>query len=294
MKVYAVPAPWFLVVALCNVASASAWSCGPNQRVIGNRYSVGCRPNEICQPPGMDFLTLPEIQAMLRRNRKQQRYFYSPFVEEFRYSMDRPFGSSTFPPWKSRSNGKSKPSNMSPRYEITETESAVQIEIDVPGLEMKDIRILLDEPAKVLTVSGSRESTAATSRDGVEERGSETSKSSRAFSQKFVLRNPTIDSNRISAALENGVLTISLPKIPPKEEVAEINVRQIPIMDTTNSATATNPIINDDTNQKVTDDADRPVADSVVTMSEPQDHPPDDENMDETGSAGDMSNDDNE
>ena len=65
-------------------------------------------------------------------------------------------------------------------------------------------------------------------------------------------------------------------------------------MDTTNSATATNPIINDDTNKKITDDAEGPVADSVVTMSEPQDHPPDDENMDETGSAGDTSNDDNE
>lgn len=272
MKFSNVHVSFVSVVALSTIASASAWSCGPSQRVIGNPYSVGyCRPNESCGPSAVDLLSLPEIQAMLRRGRNKQRYFYRPFLDEFRYSMDRPFGSSTFPPWKTRSDKKSTPTPTSPRYDITETDSNIRIDVDVPGIEMSNISILLDDQTKVLTISGSREQTTNSYAD-VDERDDSTgwSKSTRSFSQKFLLRNPTIDINDISASLENGVLTITLPKIPPKEVVKEINVRQIPIMNT-KSATATtvneSSNVNAESDAKTTD-TESSGTDSVVAMSE--------------------------
>ena len=262
MKFNILPISFASTVALCTVASASAWSCGPSQRVIRNRYTVGCRPNESCGPSSTDFLTLPEIEAMLRRGRIKQRDFYRPFLDEFQANMDAPFGTSPFPPWKTRSNKKSTPTSASPRYDIIETDSNIQIAIDVPGIEMNNINILLDDQTKVLTVGGSREQ-VTTSRNGVDDT-SGLPTSSRTFSQKFVLKNPTIDINSISATLENGVLTITLPKIPPKEDVKEINVRQIPIT-SSKSATAI------DDNNTIHDgddptDTESSVTDSVVAM----------------------------
>jgi HSP20 family protein len=245
--------------------------------MIGNRYSVGCRPNEICGSSETDFLwTMPEIQAMLRRRRNKQRYFYRPFLDEFRTNIDVPFGTSTFPPWKTRINKRSTPTTASLRYDIIETDSNIHIAIDVPGIEMENISILLDDQTKVLTVSGSRVQ-STTSRLESEERDessdTSTSTSTRTFAQKFVLKNPTIDINQISASLENGVLTVTLPKIPPKESVQETNMRKIPITSTktdiTSAATMNENMIHDDGNQPTTvNDHEGNESESVVAMSE--------------------------
>jgi HSP20 family molecular chaperone IbpA len=274
MKFNTLPISSGSLITLCTAASASAWSCGPSPRVIGNRYNVGCSPNEICGPSSTDFLTMPEIQAMLRRSRSKQRYFYRPFLDEFRTSMDMPFGTTTFPPWKTRSNKQSTlTTSVSPRYDIIESDSNIQLAIDVPGVEMDNISILLDDQAKVLTVSGSR-AQSTTSRFGTDERDdrSDLPTSSRTFSQKFVLKNPTIDINHISASLENGVLTVTLPKISPEETVKDKNVRQIPIMSTKSASSATTT----DDNIAVDDGNDPLVADkseSVAAMSEDVDDP---------------------
>jgi HSP20 family molecular chaperone IbpA len=298
MKLNTLPISSISLLTLNTVASASAWSCGPGPRVVGNRYSVGCRPNEVCGPSSTDFLlTMPEIQAMLRRDRHhKQRYFYRPYLGEFRTNMDIPFGTSTFPPWKTRSNRKSTPAPESPQYDIIETYSNIQIAIDVPGIEMDNISILLDDHTNVLTVSGSRvQSTAA--RIGINERDDSTNlpTSSRKFSQKFILKNPAIDINQISASLENGVLTITLPKIPPKANVEEINVRQIPIMSTKSEISSTttdeNSTTNDASNLSMENNHEHNESDSVVAMSEAVEDPtPDDTSDNNTDNPSDSNN----
>lgn len=241
-------------------------------------YSVGknCRPNENCGPSSsykssVDFLSIPEIQAMLRRGRNQQRSYYRPFLDEIRYTnrMDRPFdsASSIFSPWKSRSIDKTV---SPPRYDITEKDHQIQIDIDVPGIAMNNINISLDDQTNVLSVTGSREAASSSFIDANEgdERSAWSKKSTnRKFSQKFVLRNPTIDINQISASLENGVLTITLPKITPKDEVQEINVRQIPIVSTKSTTNKDISTINDVDDPNKTN-SENSVTDSIVTMSE--------------------------
>ena len=167
------------------------------------------------------------------------------------------------------------------------------------SIEMNNISILLDDQTKILTVSGSREPIVSSNVD-VNERdeSSGSSKSTRTFSQKFVLRNPTIDINNISATLVNGVLTITLPKISPKEVVKEINVRQIPIM-SIKSATATGSTVDDnskvnDVNDPNVENTKSSVTDSVVAAMSDEEGKATDANLDHDNADDDSPPDTND
>jgi len=101
-------------------------------------------------------------------------------------------------------NGSRKPS-----VNIVEENNAYQIEMAVPGLSKKDIRIDLDND--LLTISYEKEeSKDETSRNYLKREFSFAS-----FSRSFQLPD-TIDSENIKANHTDGILSISLPK---KEEV---------------------------------------------------------------------------
>jgi HSP20 family protein len=93
-----------------------------------------------------------------------------------------------------------------PRLEITDQDKALTVTAEVPGLEEKDIEVLLDDG--VLTLRG--------------ERTSETSDKDRQFSERFYGRferriplDYQIAEDKVSAAFKNGVLTVTLPKAEP-------------------------------------------------------------------------------
>ncbi len=103
-----------------------------------------------------------------------------------------------------------------PSVEIAETEREITLTAEVPGLEEKDIEVLLDQG--VLTLKG--------------ERRSETSDKDRQFSERFYGRferhvplGAEIDENAIDAHFKDGVLTVVLPKTAK----ARAQVKRIPI-----------------------------------------------------------------
>lgn len=90
-----------------------------------------------------------------------------------------------------------------PNVEISDGETEIRVTAEVPGLEEKDIEVLLDDG--VLTLKG--------------EKRSEADDKDRQFSERFYGRferriplNYEIDEDRIDARFRNGVLTVSLPK----------------------------------------------------------------------------------
>ena len=90
-----------------------------------------------------------------------------------------------------------------PNVEISETDNELRVIAEVPGLEEKDIEVLLDEG--VLTLRG--------------EKKSETEDKERQFSERFYGRferriplGYEIEENKVNAVLKNGVLTVTLPK----------------------------------------------------------------------------------
>jgi HSP20 family protein len=90
-----------------------------------------------------------------------------------------------------------------PNVEVSDSENEIRVTAEVPGLEEKDIEVLLDDG--VLTLKG--------------EKRSETEDKDRQFSERFYGRferriplGYEVEDDKASADFKNGVLTVALPK----------------------------------------------------------------------------------
>ena len=102
-----------------------------------------------------------------------------------------------------------------PRTNFYDNGSSFALRLDVPGLSEKELKLTLADD--VLTVSGRREVDAP--------EGYSVHRQERApyeFSRSYALPSK-VDSEKVSATLENGVLTITLEKAP------EVKPRQISV-----------------------------------------------------------------
>mmetsp|Transcript_24375 Transcript_24375/g.36105 ORF Transcript_24375/g.36105 Transcript_24375/m.36105 type:complete len:159 (+) Transcript_24375:73-549(+) len=91
----------------------------------------------------------------------------------------------------------------SPHYEVIESDDQYQLAVDVPGVKLNDIKIELEQDS-VLRISGGRK-VNKTEEDGTMI-ASETK-----FEKRFVLDH-NIDTGKVTANLQDGVLTITAPK----------------------------------------------------------------------------------
>ena len=105
----------------------------------------------------------------------------------------------------------------SPRYEIIDNNEKFQLTIEVPGVKMEDIDVSLEEG--ILTVSGKREA-----KDDEKHY-----RYSSQFSQSFSI-DPSVEVDKFTANLNNGVLVVGAPKDLKKieESVRKIVVNQLP------------------------------------------------------------------
>ncbi|TIM54398.1 MAG: Hsp20/alpha crystallin family protein, partial [Mesorhizobium sp.] len=100
------------------------------------------------------------------------------------------------------------------KLEISESDNELRVTAEVPGMEEKDIEVLLDDD--VLTLRG--------------EKRSETDEKdySERFYGRFERRIPLgyeVENDNVNASFTNGVLTLTLPKNPN----AQSKVKRIPI-----------------------------------------------------------------
>lgn len=103
-----------------------------------------------------------------------------------------------------------------PSVEISETEKEIRVTAEIPGMEEKDIEVLLDEG--ILTLRG--------------EKHAETDDKERQFSERFYGRFERripigfeIEEDKVAADFRNGVLFVTLPK----SEKAQSKMKRIPI-----------------------------------------------------------------
>ena len=106
-------------------------------------------------------------------------------------------------------------STSSTRYDIKNEKESWEIELDLPGVESKDVDVKLEKDGTVLTVSGQRTKSGDGQSYEVD------------FSHSFGI-DPLVDVEQFTADLKNGVLKIRAPKDLTKE--AE-SVQTIPIND---------------------------------------------------------------
>jgi HSP20 family protein len=103
-----------------------------------------------------------------------------------------------------------------PAVDIKEEDTRFLIEADIPGVKPEDIEITMEDG--VLTLRGKRENLSRTEKDGYRRVERVTGR----FYRRFTLPD-TADAEAIEAKSNNGVLEVSIPKLP-KVQPRRINV----------------------------------------------------------------------
>ena len=96
-------------------------------------------------------------------------------------------------------------SQLQPLLDVYETDSTIEVSVDLPGVEKKDVEVNVSNG--FLTISGERKNTAGESTEG--RIWQETSFGT--FKRSFELTDAVVE-DKIKAQFKNGVLKISLPK----------------------------------------------------------------------------------
>lgn len=122
-------------------------------------------------------------------------------LDELRNEMERIFDDMTPFSWKEK-NGKDY---WVPSTDMSETEDAYLITVDLPGSSKDDINISVQDHR--LTVSGERESEKKEEKEHYIRR----ERYQGSFKRTFNLPE-SVQEDRIKATFENGILKISLPK----------------------------------------------------------------------------------
>jgi HSP20 family protein len=103
-----------------------------------------------------------------------------------------------------------------PSLELGETDKEVRVSAELPGLDEKDVEIILEDG--VLTLRGEKKSEVEDKDRGYTER------SYGRFERRIGLPRG-IERDKASATFTSGVLTVTLPK----SEAANENIRRIPV-----------------------------------------------------------------
>lgn len=113
-------------------------------------------------------------------------------------------------------NGDAVNSAWTPSCDVREDNEHLTITLDLPGVKPEDVKISLEN--QVLTIRGEKRQVTEQN----EERWHRYERSYGSFERSFSLPT-TVDADRIQAATDHGVLTVTLPK------VERAKPREIPI-----------------------------------------------------------------
>ena len=120
-----------------------------------------------------------------------------------------------------------KPSSTAPAVNVIETDKEYKVEIAAPGLTRDDFKIDINEDNE-LTVSMEKkvEKNEESEKEGKKHTYLRREFSYSSFRQRMILPD-NVNVDNIDAKMENGVLTIDIPK--KTEEEKRKNMRQIDI-----------------------------------------------------------------
>ena len=120
-----------------------------------------------------------------------------------------------------RQNNYSDTNTTIPAVNIKETPAHFEVEVAAPGMEKKDFNVQLE--GTMLTISSEKESSKEQQEDV---RYTSREFSYLSFSRTFNLQKDVVDTEKIQATYENGVLRLLIPK---KEEAKQKGPRRIEI-----------------------------------------------------------------
>lgn len=110
-----------------------------------------------------------------------------------------------FTPYSSLSRGGSE-GVTSPRLNVVETDKSFEVEAEMPGVKKEDVKVAIDNQRVSIEGEARRESAQKEGENVVY-----AERTTRRFSRSFTLP-VEVDDAGAQAKLENGILTLSLPK----------------------------------------------------------------------------------
>lgn len=129
--------------------------------------------------------------------------------------MDRLLDGAFFTPEKT--NGTFRPAMTSwPRVDVVEDDDALRLVADVPGMSADDIAITLHEGVLVIEGKMQNEQRDESEGDETARRYLFRERQDLAFKRSFKLGRD-LDGDDVSATVDNGVLTVVLPKVAKPE-----------------------------------------------------------------------------
>ncbi len=111
-------------------------------------------------------------------------------------------------------------SNFSPRVDVSEDENSVFVNIELPGVDKKDVKITVQEN-NILTIKGEKKSEIKDEKKNFYR----VERTYGSFCRTMALP-AEVNSEKTKAKYENGILNIELPKLEPApkaEKLIEIN-----------------------------------------------------------------------
>ena len=108
-----------------------------------------------------------------------------------------------------------------PRSDVVETDAGVEVSVELPGLEEKDVEVTLTDEA--LTIRGEKKIERRE-----EKKGYYVSERSYGSVYRSIPLPAGVDSDKAEATFRNGVLTVRLPQSPEaKAKVKKIAVKSV-------------------------------------------------------------------
>lgn len=141
------------------------------------------------------------MRSLIRWNPQRETSLTDPFR-----AMDELF-SELWRGWPSFFDSETRRPLLRPAMDVVENDREIAIRIDLPGIKPEDVKVEMED--NVLTVSGEVG-------DTIEKEGDRYHYRERSYgSFQRSLRLPsTVDTDKVDASFENGVLNIVLPKLP--------------------------------------------------------------------------------
>jgi HSP20 family protein len=116
-----------------------------------------------------------------------------------------------------------------PTIDVSETDKEIEVTVDLPGLERKDVEISLEND--VLTIRGEKKiESKSEDKDGKDDKDGKqktyhVSERSYGVFYRVIQLPPGIDPAKVQATMSKGVLKVTIPK-PARSTAAKIEVKE--------------------------------------------------------------------
>ena len=147
-----------------------------------------------------DLINNSKIKEVIMAIIKKDGDMFSTIPSLFDDFMTRSF-------WDWNNSNYSMTNTTVPAVNIVENENSFEVELAAPGMDKKDFNIELDN--NLLTISSEKKEEKEIKED---ERFTKREFSYQSFQRSFTLPKDVVDSEKINAKYENGILRLIIPK----------------------------------------------------------------------------------